>query len=96
MGPDERQSRGRLRVKLGGKGTFSTRPVIHNDRTLPVPTVHTDLESYRGSWGLLRDVRGSSVRLSPVSALPVERTNAQPVTADGLGLLVLFEFYRRL
>ncbi len=43
-----------------------------------------NLESYRGSWGLLRDVRDSLVRLSPVSALPVEWMNAQPVTADGL------------
>jgi len=51
-----------------------------------------NLESYRGSWGLLRDVRDSLVRLSPVSALPVEWMNAQPVTADGLRLLVLFEF----
>jgi hypothetical protein len=28
-------ARGPLRVKLGGKGTFSTRPIMPNDRTLP-------------------------------------------------------------
>src|SRR6266536_899801 len=33
----------RLRVKLGGQGSFSTRPVIPNDRTLPVLTASSGM-----------------------------------------------------
>jgi len=37
------------RVKLGGNGTFSTRPVMPSDRTLPVPVASSGMCHIRTS-----------------------------------------------
>jgi hypothetical protein len=70
-----------FRVKLGGKGRFSIRPVMANDRTLPVLTASSEMcpNPDIPDLGLSLKIGGSARKPGP------RRVRSRPAVAQGAG-----------